>query len=176
MVNLRDSLRTAMTIAAAAAALTHPATQAADSQYEMISYKEHSSSRALVEGAYATAIDLVLSKGRPRGMEDRLATATNLCVAYTLKRDFAAAGSTCETALDLAERIDENVSIGTFRSKAATGVAMTNRGVLRALSGDMSGAVRDFRDAVAMKSTPGASARNLANLEAWQVAMAEPAR
>jgi len=165
-----------MTIAAAAAALTHPAAQAADSQYEMISYKEHSSSRALVEGDYTTAIELVLSKGRPRGMEDRLAAATNLCVAYTLKGDFVEAGSVCETALELAERIDEDVSIGAFRSEAATGVAMTNRGVLRALSGDMPGAASDFREAVAMKSTPRASARNLANLEAWQVAMAEPAR
>lgn len=57
-------------------------------------------------------------------------------------------------------------ALGISSSWHETAQAMSNRGVLRAMSGDMIGAARDFREATAMSHTLAAPERNLAHIEA----------
>jgi hypothetical protein len=95
-------------------------------------------------------------------LEGALVAATNLCVAYTVTRELDRAFEACAEALTLARRVDKGTS-ARFRS-TATARALTNRGVLRAVSGDTLGAAADFREA-ARSSDWAAPSRNLAYLE-----------
>ena len=61
--------------------------------------------------------------------EERVSVLTNLCIAYTLKREFDVAEGYCGKAVQRSNH--EKVSYN-------------NRGVLRAMQGDYEGAVQDF--------------------------------
>src|SRR5690606_32121687 len=122
--------------------------------------------RLLAAGDYDGAIDVALRRTRKGSSEHRLIETTNLCVAYTVKRSYFNARDNCEAALEIARRVDLNRSHNGFSRMHETALAMTNRGVLRAMSGDMSGAASDFREATAMSHATKAPDRNLAHLEA----------
>lgn len=139
---------------------------AAEPSYEMISYLDSPSGRLLAAGDYDGAIDLAMRRTHKGSPKHRLIERTNLCVAYTVKRSYFNARDNCEAALETARRLDLDRSHRGFSRKHETAVAMTNRGVLRAMSGDMSGAASDFREATAMSHATKAPDRNLAHLEA----------
>jgi hypothetical protein len=107
-------------------------------------------------------------------VEAALTAATNLCVAYTVKRELEGAYTACGEALTLARRVDKAPG-ARLRGSPATARALTNRGVLRAIAGDSLGAAADFRDADRLADTWAAPSRNLAHLEsspAHRLAMA----
>src|SRR5690606_5964825 len=137
---------------------------AAESTYEMISYVESPSGALVAAGDYAGAIDVATKRLRGSS-EDLLVEHTNLCVAYTATRDYVDARSSCDAALELARAVDASRARKTFRMDHETAKAMTNRGVLKALTGDVAGAADDFRKATAMSAALAAAERNLARID-----------
>ncbi len=161
-------MRTPKRFAAGAAVATALAlsalTSAAEPSYEMISYVESPSGALVKAGEYARAIDVATKRlrGSP---EHLLVEQTNLCVAYTVTGDYANARSSCDAALALARHVDASRARRTFPMDHETAKAMTNRGVLKALSGDVVGAADDFRKATAMSIALAAPERNLARID-----------
>ena len=159
-----------MKLLAATAALTTSlglatSAAAADTGYEMISYAESFSGRRIAAGDYAGAIDFATKRLHNGTTERRLMEHTNLCVAYTLTSSYQQAHASCEAALKMAREVDAEQSQKTFRVEHETAKAMTNRGVLKAMSGDLAGAASDFREATAAIGATKAPDRNLVHLE-----------
>jgi hypothetical protein len=127
----------------------------------MGSYSNAPGGKEIEAGNYDAAIVLASTRA-PHDLEGALIAATNLCVAYTIKRDLDGAYDACAEALTLARRVDKATST---RRATATARALTNRGVLRAVSGDTLGAAADFREAARSSSDWAAPTRNLAYLE-----------
>ncbi|MBN1239259.1 MAG: hypothetical protein JXB36_12215 [Gammaproteobacteria bacterium] len=149
---------------------------AAEASYEMTAYVESLSGRRAASGDYGGAIEYASRRAAVRDPETRLIESTSLCVAYTMTGSFDEAHAACEDALESAQRVDDRASHMTFRSESETARAMSNRGVLKAVTGDMAGAEDDFRAASTMSGGSNASGRNLAHLEgavADRLAMAQ---
>lgn len=149
-------------IATALGLSTH--TWASESSYEMISYLESPSGRLVAAGEHARAIDFATKRlrGSP---EDLLVEHTNLCIAYTATRDYVKARRSCDAALALAREVDASRTQRGFHADVETAKAMTNRGVLKALTGDVGGAAEDFTAATAMFGALDAPERNLARID-----------
>jgi hypothetical protein len=143
--------------------------------FEMGAYTNEPGGSDITKGDYAAAI--AAAKHVPMyNSETSLIALTNLCVAYTITRVFEKATTACDGALTLAKAIDASIQLPL--THAATIRALTNRGVLRAVSGDPLRAAADFRAASGMRGSWQAPGRNLAYLEtlpADRVARAEPA-
>ncbi|HEY8520501.1 MAG TPA: hypothetical protein VIN61_10495 [Gammaproteobacteria bacterium] len=138
---------------------------AAEAGYEMISYLDVPGGAALAAGDYPRAIEVSSRIARTGHIERRLAATTNLCVAYTVTRHLEEAAAACERAVTLAKHVDRRFSSGAARSDFETAKAMTNRGVLKVVSGDAAGAAKDLRAAAAMRHRSGAAVRNLERFE-----------
>ena len=130
---------------------------------KMGSYSNAPSGKEIEAGNYDAAIVLARTPIARHDVEAALIAATNLCVAYTVKRELDGAYEACGEALTLARRVDKATG-ARFRS-TATARALTNRGVLRAVSGDTLGAAADFREAARSSGNWAAPSRNLAYLE-----------
>lgn len=142
--------------------------------YELASYSNGPGGKELAMGDYAGAIAHSSVVGMT-DLETRLVAATNLCVAQAATRAFAAARNSCDRAVELAHRMDSTEQRGIRRGASATARALSNRGVLRALSGDPTGAARDLRAAATQSGSWTAAANNLAHLESspsYRVALA----
>ena len=93
---------------------------------------------------------------------------------YTATGAFTEARGACDHAVELARREDA-IDLRPFKGGTATSRALSNRGVLRALSGDSTGAASDLRAAAKLKEAFPAAGSNLAHLEsspAYRVALA----
>jgi hypothetical protein len=142
--------------------------------YELASYSNGPGGKEVATGDYAAAITRASLAGAA-DLRTRLVAATNLCVAQTASRAFAAARSSCDRAIELAHRVDGTEQRGIRRGTSATARALSNRGVLRALSGDPTGAARDLRAASMESGAWNGAAQNLAHLESspsYRVALA----
>src|SRR5262249_35028303 len=105
--------------------------------------------------------------------------STNLCVAYTLTASLKEASKACDAAVSFAPRVDSS-SIRSLSHESATSWALSNRAVLRALRGDVAGAMSDLKAAGKAPGGTQLSARNLAHLESMpayreRVALADSA-
>ena len=146
-----------------AGALLVPAARAA-AGYEMESYLDSPGGMEVAAGDYATAITKARSAAARMDSTAALVGATNLCVAYTVTGELEPAAAACERALTLARSADASPGMRRTAS-TATAKALTNRGVLRAVSGDVARAAADFRKAAELRGAGPAPARNLAHLE-----------
>jgi len=108
--------------------------------FELGSYLNLPGGKEIAAHDYAGAIKSASAAGWS-GATDRLVAATNLCVAYTATGAYPEARGACDRAVQLARSEDATVA-GVFRSETATSRALSNRGVLRALSADPVGAAR----------------------------------
>jgi hypothetical protein len=173
MKNLKGSL---LLIVTCLGAYVPVATVAAaeGTAFEMGAYTNEPGGSDIAKGDYAAAI--AAAKHVPvYNSESSLIALTNLCVAYTITRAFDKATPACDRALTLAKAADSSIHLPV--THAATIRALTNRGVLRAVSGDLTSATTDFRAASGMRGTWRAPVRNLAylaTLPADRVARAEP--
>ena len=148
---------------------------AAAASFEVSSYSSAPGGKEIEAGDYDAAIALASSPMWRRYAEEELVAATNLCVAYTVKSEFKAAEGACAEALTLARRADKATG-ARLRGNLATARALTNRGVLRAVTGDSLSAARDFRAAERLGGEWDAPRRNLAYLESspeYRVAMTQ---
>jgi hypothetical protein len=76
---------------------------------EMGSYSNEPGGKEIEAGNYDAAIVLASTRAR-HDLEGALIAATNLCVAYTIKRELDGAYDACAEALTLARRVDKAMS------------------------------------------------------------------
>jgi hypothetical protein len=163
MIKLNGPLAVIAALACASTASLAPRALA-DTAYEMSSYAGWPGGKQIAARDYAAAIGAASRGMRRLDATTALVAATNLCVAYTVTRELAAARPACDRAVALAKHAD-HASLRRFPRSAATAQALSNRGVLRAVSGDAAGATSDFDAAARMKGASAAASRNLAHLQ-----------
>lgn len=143
------------------------AEQASPSAYQMAVIKDEAYGRVLLSGDYGQGIAKISSYSSKRAKT--FAVKNNLCVAYTLTRKFEHAGPACEAALAISEQYARYdywpTSPYTSRDQA---LAYSNRGVLRAVTGDFDGARQDFEFAARVDTNRATAAANLAHLKSRQ--------
>jgi hypothetical protein len=144
------------------------AANAAERAFEMKAYVDFPGGREVIAGDYAGAVQAASRKADKAGVAGMIAN-TNLCVAFTKTRQFSSAEAACSKAVTLAERRDVSAPRLQYayvtRQDIAT--ALSNRGVFKAVSGDLLAAARDFREAAGIaRADVGLPRRNLAYLEA----------
>jgi hypothetical protein len=154
-------LATLATLAAGAAA--HAAQPA---KAVLRGYLDGVAGTALMTGNY-TGVITQLSRHGTLYLSDALSASTNLCVAYTVTHQFAAAVSECDTAVDLARH---DASGSTLSSHAAydehLALAYSNRAVLHALMAQPQPAVSDIARAHALAPSADFVSQNVAAIGA----------
>lgn len=137
--------------------------------YTMAVIKNEAYGRRVTAGNYEQAIDKITRGGTH--VRDRFADHVNLCVAYTKTKDIENADLACNAALagirkqeDRATRSKKGPLYGAYKRDLA--VALSNRGVLFAVSGDAARAKECFAAAIELQTDLSRIARsNLARLE-----------
>lgn len=141
------------------------------SVYEMSVIEDTAQGRRLTKGDYTNAIEELEAPA----LFDRatFAKSNNLCVAYTMTMKFDEAALACDAALEIRERVRlpapwyaSAINRTKVRDKA---LALSNRGVLRAVTGDVAGARADFERAIALEAELDAPEANLIRLDAKAV-------
>jgi len=134
-----------------------------DSAFQMTVIKDAAYGGRVVSGHYDVAIEKITDgKIRP---SQRFFASTNLCVAYTKSGDLDNARVACNEAVQFAPA--ETALIQDYMAdinRRYQALALSNRGVLRALSGDESLALQDFEMAISLKGGLSAPERNLTHL------------
>ncbi|MGB7451467.1 MAG: hypothetical protein WBM36_04990 [Lysobacterales bacterium] len=103
------------------------------------------------------------------------ATATNLCAALTMLGQYDQAEPRCDEAIKLAEKQPVPAPRGwkgINQVAAQRAVAYSNRGVMRILRGNVSGAEEDFLTAIERKANLSAPTRKLAKANVEHIAQA----
>lgn len=114
----------------------------------------------LIQGDYDEAILKLVAQKDKHGFS----ASNNLCVAYTKTNKLPEAERACSQALKRSK-----TTYGSWYDSAKKtdyAVALSNRGVIRALVGDTEGARRDFKRAMTFTQDVTAPADNLAVLDA----------
>jgi tetratricopeptide (TPR) repeat protein len=107
----------------------------------------------------------------PNSDNDAFFKATNLCVAYTKTGNFAAARTACDVAVEKARHMDyEKRSQISRRFQVKTrkiylAIALTNRGVLHAVTGDVERAQQAFSEALNTSEDAKQAKINMAKLD-----------
>lgn len=140
-------------------------------KYTMAVISDLSYGNKVMTGDYDRAIELVTAK-KQQGA-DVFPANTNLCVAYTKKGELEQAELACETAViearaALVRKRRGNVGspIGTRVPLRELALALSNRGVLRAVQGETDKARSDFTEAASLETGLDAPEINLARLGA----------
>ncbi len=133
---------------------------AANHAYEMSVVIDRAYGELVSRGRYERAIL------RIAGHSSRFpfASATNLCVAHTMVGQYRHATRHCDKALEIAAEI---AGAGLRKDRDATtewALAFSNRGVLRARTGDADGAELDFRAAIELRGESQVPMHNLVHL------------
>lgn len=145
------------------------AEETAAAAYTMAVIKNEAYGRQVTAGKYEHAIDKI-TRGGVRA-KDRFADHVNLCVAYTKTKNIKSANRSCNAALaglkkqeDRAMRSKKSPLYGAYTRDLA--VALSNRGVLFAVSGDRARAKESFAAALELQTSLSQIAkRNLERLE-----------
>jgi hypothetical protein len=136
-------------------------TAAADSAFKLTAIADDAKGHYVVDGDYSTAIEEIEGQA-----VKRFASETNLCVAYTVSGDDVSAKGACDNALTLIVEGKDSRDVrvhGNYRRSLA--LALSNRGVFRALTGDLQGAKLDLTRAVELHSNLRQAKFNLLRLE-----------
>ena len=136
--------------------------------YEMAAIEDQAHGRIVTAGEYAEAISRLNRLAGHR--RHSFAAKTNLCVAYTVTMAFDKARSACDEAVRVRDVDAKTVSryspMDDRVSARDTAIAYSNRGVLRAVTGDESGARADFETAAELDTGLRAPTANLLRLTA----------
>jgi len=134
--------------------------------YTMAVVKNEAYGQRVTAGKYEQAIDKI-TRGGAR-VKDRFADQVNLCVAYAKTKDIENANASCNAALAGLKRQEARAT----RSKRTLvysnyqrdlAVALSNRGVLFAVSGDRARAKESFAAAIELQTSVSHIAKS--NLE-----------
>ncbi len=128
--------------------------------FEMAVIEDIAYGKDIVDGDLDQAIAGI--EARSYSKNEAFAVNNNLCVALTMKADFEKAAEVCETAVEVSKsrlsiEKDFGFSVGT-RNYA---MALTNRGVLRLVTGEKELAKADFELARTMRAGISAPRNNL---------------
>lgn len=159
MHNEKGAVRGASLFAAAAALFIAAPLQADDEdpRYTMTAIIDSSFGQAVTSGRYQQAIEKITAQRA--GTRETFESQNNLCVAYTKVGDFDNASLACNLAVEKMRKRTERKRT-TRRGQYAEfsradrvylAVALTNRGVLHAVNGDLDDAQRDFTEASEIK-------------------------
>lgn len=135
--------------------------------YAMVVLEETRYARSIMSRDYDRTMDAI-DKLEAMGMKT-FNVYNNLCVGYTMTKAFDAAKIACDAAVEAHDehRTDlapyEGFGASSDRREA---IALTNRGVLRAVSGDLAGARDDFSAAAGISSEVKAAGSNMERLSA----------
>ena len=142
---------------AATVATPVSAEESATTPFTMTVISDAAYGHSVVNGKYERAIDKLTRDGRL--LRDEFADQTNLCVAYTKTRDIQKAGDACNAAIANVKKREGRVSrtsnkrSAEFRAyQSNLAVALSNRGVLRAATGDVELAKQDFQTALDLQT------------------------
>ena len=131
------------------------------SKFEMTVIRDAAYGAKIVKGEVNNAIEEINSISVRAA--DEFFVKNNLCVAYTMTAKFDDASIVCSEAVDLiAEQAAQDDSSTSARYHA---IALSNRGVLRALEGSGDLARQDFEAARGLRVGARAPKRNLAYLD-----------
>ncbi len=131
--------------------------------YRMAVIQNRAAGRHVVGGEFERAIDKIEKRTY---LDDRFAARNNLCVAYTAVGRIEDASAVCDAALDVSRKRVQGDGLTRGERRRDEAIALSNRGVLRALAGDVDGARRDFSSAVESHGDLSEAVHNLARLEA----------
>ncbi len=112
--------------------------------FRMMAIENLAGGDLVTEGRYAEAIEKITAR---RVSASDFAAHNNLCVAYVKTKALDKAAAACEAAIELRSRdadpgyLHSAVVRQKLRDRA---IALSNRGVLRAITGDVTGARDDF--------------------------------
>ena len=151
----------ALLLAVAGQSMADPAPSA----YSMAVIHDEAYGTTVMSGDYAKGISKLTSIGGKRAKS--FAANNNLCVAYTMTREFDNAATACEAALTASEKYGKYADSPLYPYDISRDQAMaySNRGVLRAVTGDLEGAKQDFESAAKLSKYLDAPVDNLARLK-----------
>lgn len=117
------------------------------SRYKMAAVSNRARGNVVLAGNYRRAIEALDGKGAKQ-----FASSTNLCVAYTMTGELQKADVECGAALKLSQdkALHQDMAI-----------ALSNLGVLKAVSGDTNGAQQDFTRALQLNRKLSEAGENL---------------
>ena len=117
------------------------------SKYRMAVFLDSAYGEALVAGEFEQAIEQLDADGGKYG------AVNNLCVAYIMASDADNARVACEHAVEKTEKRLRHADSWLRQAyKRDAAIALTNRGVVLAVSGDLAGAQEDFERALRFRS------------------------
>lgn len=152
------------------AGLTLSMTAAAAEQpqpFVLTAYPTAEGGHELLAGRYPAALQQLRAQKNPTA-PDAAAVSTNRCVALSMTAQWQAAQAACDTAVREADqdRFDTPTwAVWSSSSEKRLAAAYADRGVMRWLSDDHSGAQRDFAKAQALSPQSSFVTRNLTALK-----------
>lgn len=144
-----------------AASMQVASAESSQSGFVMTVIADRAQGEKVITGDYAGAIEAITSPGGRQ--RDEFAVSNNLCVAYTKSNDLTSAGTACAEALRVSQAAFGPYD--TYRKRRDHALALSNRGVIRAITGDTDGARSDFERAAELHDSLRAAADNLARLD-----------
>lgn len=155
--------------AACVALLASTASAETEPKYTLNVISDAAAGHEILAGRYEEAIATLDPDSG--GAADRFFAANNLCVALIKAAEFDSASKTCDLAIELVDkRVFAGRSVlygaysdGTYKKYLA--MALSNRGVLRALMGDTALALEDFVAAAELDTRVPSPEINMARLE-----------
>jgi tetratricopeptide (TPR) repeat protein len=137
-------------------------------KFEMAVYSDAPQGMKILSGKYDQAIAKINTKS---SSADHLHVKTNLCVAYIKAGDVDAAETVCEEAVVAAKSLN-NVRTSSFIGQSAAkararylAIALSNRGVVKAVRGEFEAAKEDFDAALAQRSGISSIETNIERLQ-----------
>jgi hypothetical protein len=168
-LNRRTSGR-ALLAALAVAGAAHA--DGSSSKAMLSAYEQAAGGVAIARGDYAATVSQLV----PHGMlykSDRVASSTNLCVAYIMTSQWQTAHAACDAAISLAQAEPADATLFGRRNHAeAIAVAYSNRAVLNWLEAQPQSAASDMAQARALSPRSDFVAHNSAVLGAAKSAAA----
>jgi tetratricopeptide (TPR) repeat protein len=124
--------------------------------YQLAAITDQAYGARILAGDYSTAIAQLSGRSR------RFETSTNLCVAYALSGRFDEAERACDDALKRSERsANDRQALHRRADHRDLAIALSNRGVVRAMRGDLLGALTSFARAVEVQDGFAQARNNL---------------
>lgn len=139
--------------------------------YELLVFEDTVQGRLISKGKVDKAMAMMTDAEK-----QSFHRANNYCVMMTMEKSFDLAIPSCNSAIDSASEARIRAHAGSVASEAAAereALALSNRGVAKALSGDSIGAKNDFTKALELNDSVDAIEANLALLES-KLSMSAP--
>ena len=138
-----------------------------DPKFTMTVFEDAPQGARIVAGKYVQAIDKIEARG---AKNDAIRVETNLCVAYVKAGDVAAAEKSCDAAITAVtgQKRFTRYAMGAESANDARrrylAIALSNRGVIKAVKGDFESARKDFDEALQLNTRLAAAKINLQRL------------